>query len=125
MLTSSDLLQLTARGIRPEEVSQQVEFFKQGFPWMQLEKSATVGDGIVRFSEEELESHIERFESRRGSLNLLKMVPASGAATRMFKSLFEYISSGQSNKESELFFSQMDSFAFYEDLKAITTDGSS
>lgn len=125
MLTSSDLLQLSARGIRPEEVSQQVEYFKQGFPWMQLEKSATVGDGIVRFSEEELESHIERFESRRGSLNLLKMVPASGAATRMFKSLFEYISSGQSNKESVLFFSQMDSFAFYEDLKAITIDGSS
>ncbi|MBP6056099.1 MAG: DUF4301 family protein, partial [Cytophagaceae bacterium] len=92
MLSTSDLLQLSARGIRPEEINQQVDYFKQGFPWMNLEKSATIGDGIVRFSEADLASHIERFESRRSSLNLLKMVPASGAATRMFKSLFEYIS---------------------------------
>ncbi len=117
MLTASDLLQLSARGIREEEVHQQVEYFKQGFPWMRLEKSATVGDGIVRFSKEDLASHIDRFESRRASLNLLKMVPASGAATRMFKSLFEYISSGVPNKETDLFFDQLDSFAFYEELK--------
>jgi hypothetical protein len=123
MLTASDLLQLSARGIRPEEINQQVEYFKQGFPWMNLEKSATIGDGIVRFSEADMASHIERFESRRSSLNLLKMVPASGAATRMFKSLFEYISSGQPNKESDLFFSQKESFAFYEELKSLAPEG--
>lgn len=125
MLSTSDLLQLSARGIRPEEINQQVDYFKQGFPWMNLEKSATIGDGIVRFSEADLASHIERFESRRSSLNLLKMVPASGAATRMFKSLFEYISSGQPNKESDLFFSQKESFAFYQELASISPDGSS
>lgn len=125
MLSTSDLLQLSARGIRPEEINQQVDYFKQGFPWMNLEKSATIGDGIVRFSDADLASHIERFESRRSSLNLLKMVPASGAATRMFKSLFEYISSGQPNKESDLFFSQKESFAFYQELASITPDGSS
>ena len=125
MLSASDLLQLYARGIRPEEINQQVDYFKQGFPWMNLEKSATIGDGIVRFSDADLASHIERFESRRSSLNLLKMVPASGAATRMFKSLFEYISSGQPNKESDLFFSQKESFAFYQELASITPDGSS
>jgi hypothetical protein len=125
MLTSNDLLQLSERGIRPEEVNQQVEYFKAGFPWMKLEKSASVGDGIVRFSEAELKAHIERFDSRRGSLSLLKMVPASGAATRMFKSLFEYISTGEPNKESNLFFSQQESFAFYQELKAISADSSS
>lgn len=125
MLTPTDLLQLSARGIRPEEVNQQVEYFKQGFPWMKLEKSAAVGDGIVRFTEAELQTHIERFDSRRGSLSLLKMVPASGAATRMFKSLFEYISSGEPNKESNLFFSQQESFAFYQELKAISSDSTS
>ena len=123
MLTASDLLQLSARGIRPEEVHQQVDYFKQGFPWMTLEKSATVGDGIVRFSEADLASHVERFESRRSALNLLKMVPASGAATRMFKSLFEYISSGTPNKETDLFFDQLDSFAFYEELRSHVADG--
>ncbi|WP_395767578.1 DUF4301 family protein [Aquirufa sp.] len=124
MLTANDLLQLSSRGIRPEEVNQQVEYFKQGFPWMNLEKSATVGDGIVRFSKEDLAGHIGRFESRRSSLKLLKMVPASGAATRMFKSLFEYIASGEPNKESNLFFSQQESFAFYEELNAISGDSS-
>jgi len=125
MLTPSDLLQLSARGIRPEEINQQVDYFRRGFPWMNLEKSATIGDGVVRFSETDLASHIERFESRRSSLNLLKMVPASGAATRMFKSLFEFISSGNSNKEADLFFSQLESFAFYEELKSALPAGAS
>ena len=124
MLTEQDLTQLKARGIREEDVNQQVGYFETGFPWMALEKSATVGDGIIRFSEAELTEFVQLFEQERGSLSILKMVPASGAATRMFKSLFEHLTSGESNKESRLFFEKLDAFAFYPALKAWITQGS-
>lgn len=117
MLKEQDLTQLKARGIREEEVSQQVGYFETGFPWMSLAKSATVGDGIIRFSEAELTEYVQLFEQERGSLSILKMVPASGAATRMFKSLFEHLTSGESNKESRLFFEKIQEFAFYPALK--------
>jgi len=121
MLNEQDLVQLQSRGISVEEVSQQVGYFENGFPWMALEKSATVGDGIVRFSEVELADFVNLFEKERSALSILKMVPASGAATRMFKSLFEHLTSGESNKESRLFFEKIQEFAFYPALKKLIT----
>lgn len=117
MLNEQDLSQLRAKGISEEEISQQVGYFENGFPWMALEKSATVGDGIIRFSEVELVDFVSLFEQERSALSILKMVPASGAATRMFKSLFEHLTSGESNKESRLFFEKIQEFAFYPALK--------
>ncbi len=118
MLNEQDLVQLKARGISAEEVSQQVGYFETGFPWMALEKSASVGDGIIRFTEGQLADFVSLFDQKRSSLSMLKMVPASGAATRMFKSLFEHLTSGESNKESRLFFEKIKEFAFYPALKA-------
>ncbi len=121
MLNEQDLVQLQSRGISAEEVSQQVGYFENGFPWMALEKSATVGDGIIRFSEGELADFVNLFEQERSALSIIKMVPASGAATRMFKSLFEHLTSGESNKESRLFFEKIQEFAFYPALKKLIT----
>ena len=121
MLNEQDLVQLQSRGISVEEVSQQVGYFENGFPWMALEKSATVGYGIIRFSEVELADFVDLFEQERSALSILKMVPASGAATRMFKSLFEHLTSGESNKESRLFFEKIQEFAFYPALKKLIT----
>jgi hypothetical protein len=67
---------------------------------------------------------VQLFEQERGSLSILKMVPASGAATRMFKSLFEHLTSGESNKESRLFFEKLEAFAFYPALKSWRTQES-
>ncbi len=117
MLNEQDLGQLKARGISEEEIGQQVGYFENGFPWMALGKSATVGDGIIRFSEVELTDYVSLFEQERAALSILKMEPASGAATRMFKSLFEHLTSGESNKESRLFFEKIQEFAFYPALK--------
>lgn len=117
MLNEQDLGQLRARGISEEEIGQQVGYFVNGFPWMALEKSATVGDGIIRFSEVELADFVSLFEQERSALSILKMVPASGAATRMFKSLFEHLTSGESNKETRLFFEKIQKFSFYPALK--------
>jgi len=103
MLSEKDLAQLSKRGITPAEVNQQVDFFKSGFPWMNLEKSASIGNGIFQFSPAKLQEFIARFDQQKSALSILKMVPASGAATRMFKSLFEFLSTGEENKECTKF----------------------
>lgn len=116
MLSEKDLSDLKKRGIREEDVYQQVEFFKNGFPWMALEKSAVVGDGILKLAESEVVQWANHFDVHKSNLQILKMVPASGAATRMFKSLFEHVSAGKSNQESELFLSRLNEFAFASEL---------
>jgi len=116
MLSEKDLSDLKKRGIREEDVYQQVEFFKNGFPWMALEKSAVVGDGILKLAEWEVVQWANHFDVHKSNLQILKMVPASGAATRMFKSLFEHVSAGKSNQESELFLSRLNEFAFASEL---------
>lgn len=118
MLSERDLVDLKKRGIREEEVYQQVEYFKNGFPWMRLEKSAVIGDGILKLSEAEVGQWASHFELLKSNLQILKMVPASGAATRMFKSLFEHISVGKPNKESLLFMEHVHEFAFSGELIA-------
>jgi len=122
MLSEKDLAQLSKRGISSAELIQQVDFFKSGFPWMNLEKSASIGNGIFQFSQEQLQEYIARFDQQKSSLSILKMVPASGAATRMFKSLFEFLSTGEENKECSKFFDQLDHFAFYAELKGLIED---
>ena len=117
MLSEKDLAQLSKRGITPAEVNQQVDYFKSGFPWMNLEKSASIGNGIFQFSDAQLREFIDRFDQQKSALSILKMVPASGAATRMFKSLFEFLSTGQENKECTKFFDVLDRFAFYPELR--------
>jgi hypothetical protein len=89
---------------------------------MNLEKSASIGNGIFQFSDEQRQEFIDRFDRQKSDLSILKMVPASGAATRMFKSLFEFLSSGQENKECTKFFDELDHFAFYPELKALIGD---
>lgn len=119
MLSERELTDLKNRGIRVEDVYQQVEFFKNGFPWMSLENSAVIGDGILKLSDAEVAQWANHFDVLKSNLHILKMVPASGAATRMFKSLFEHISEGKSNKESELFLTHLNEFAFSKVLLSL------
>ena len=57
------------------------------------------------------------FVDAKSGLSILKMVPASGAATRMFKSLFEHLQEGKANKESKVFFEKLQQFAFFPALE--------
>ena len=95
-----DLKQLKYKGITKEKVISQIETFKDGIPFVNLEKAAIVGEGISRFSEDEEKDLISNFENSRAKLSLLKFVPASGAASRMFKAMFNFIDAYDSSKES-------------------------
>lgn len=121
MLHENDLSQIKERGSDPALVEEQIQFFKDGFPFLRLSKAATVGDGIIRLTDEKIREEVRLFELRadEGNGTLLKFVPASGAATRMFKALFAFLEEGKSDKSVEEFFENLETFAFYEDLKEV------
>lgn len=115
--TEQDQDQIVAQGISPEQIDKQINYFVNGFPYLNVIKAATVGDGIVRIDEDQLAAYIHRFDQAAHERQLVKFVPASGAATRMFKSLFAALD-GKSDKATDEVFARMTDFAFYEDLKA-------
>lgn len=90
MFTSEDIQQFENRGISIADINNQLNQFKEGFPFINLHKPATVGDGILKLNSNEEINYIELFDSYAKTHKLLKFVPASGAATRMFKDLYEY-----------------------------------
>lgn len=93
MFTNDDLLQLQARGISPESAETQLRHFREGFPFIRLNRPATPGDGIRVLGEDEKSEAIRFYNRHNGNLSILKFVPASGAASRMFKHLFEFLDS--------------------------------
>lgn len=90
MSYDNDSRQFLLRGISPETIEKQLLHFREGFPYAQLAKPATVGDGIFAFSDERAHYYEEYFSAHKENLRIIKFVPASGAASRMFKHLFEY-----------------------------------
>lgn len=117
MFSQTDLDQIAAQGTTPAAVQQQIQHFIDGFPFLHVIRAATVGDGIIRVPEEQLTNYIRQYDEQAGDLALMKFVPASGAATRMFKSLFAALD-GKMDKATDEFFARLDDFAFYDDLKA-------
>lgn len=92
MLSNEDKVQLTERGVTTELLLEQVERFKTGFPYLKIYDSARPGEGITVLSAQEEESAVARWDkylSEGG--DVCKFVPASGAASRMFKSLFGFV----------------------------------
>ena len=94
MLTENDKKILTQRGITENAIDEQLNRFKTGFPYLKLANSATVGNGILRLDERTETEAIRRWNQYLADGgNVLKFVPASGAASRMFKSLYAFINS--------------------------------
>lgn len=91
IFTEADLKYIKERGNSIDKVEQQLALFIQGIPKINLVKSATVGDGIWRFSENEINLFVTYFDKHKDKYTIEKFVPASGAATRMFKFLNEFL----------------------------------
>jgi len=98
--TEEDKQQFEKAGISEEKVLKQIGTFEEGIAMVCLEKEAVVSSGIWKFSKEEEESLIHFFENTIEDLEVLKFVPASGAASRMFKTLFNFMESFDPKKET-------------------------
>ncbi|GAA4446310.1 DUF4301 family protein [Nibrella saemangeumensis] len=118
MFTEQDQDQILAQGATLNQIDEQIQNFVKGFPYLHVIKAATVGDGIIRVPEDQLTSYIRRYDEASGDYSLMKFVPASGAATRMFKSLFAALE-GKADKATDEFFARLQEFAFYDDLKEV------
>ena len=117
MWTQSDLEQLAQRGISVEKANQQMESFKTGFPSLDIVSAASVKNGILAPKKAEQEEFIAAWENYlKGKHKVLKFVPASGAASRMFKNLFEYLDNGVETPFIKEFLSNIDKFAFGDQL---------
>lgn len=123
MFSDKDLQQIESRGADLPTINQQIENFKTGFPFMNVIKAATIGDGMIKLEEGDVEKYKQIFDNQADSLDLLKFVPASGAATRMFKSLFSAKDEGKFDKSVTEFLERLKGFAFYDSLiKAIGSE---
>lgn len=111
--TPSDIAQLEARGISVEKADKQLQSFATGFPELDIVSAASVGNGVLTPSESEIDAYVSAWQNYLDEGHtVLKFVPASGAASRMFKDLFEYLESAKMTDFIEKFLTKKDNFAF-------------
>ncbi len=122
-MKDTDLKVLASKGITEQQVNEQLESFKKGFPFLKIEKAAEIGDGILRFNDAQLNEMTKAWEEYlKSGKKVVKFVPASGAASRMFKNLFEFLEQPYDKPKSDFevkFFTQIKDFAFYDDLNNV------
>ncbi len=100
MFTQKDLNQITTKGITEEQANGQVSLLKNGMSFSNLVAAATIGEGINQYNAEETQELISYYETAKEKTNIVKFVPASGAASRMFKFLFQFLNNYNPSEES-------------------------
>ena len=122
MFTEKDLQQIAAHGLTLEAVEHQIENFRRGFPSLQVVSAASPSDGITILTAEQATDYAAKFDNRDASVTVAKFVPASGAATRMFKELFEFFNEDKRGKGIDTLLQNIEKFAFYPELKEVVSD---
>lgn len=124
MFTESDLKSFAQHGITEETAKLQLERFVKGFPFLHLESSANVGHGIFALTPSEEKIALERWQKfLSDGGEVAKFVPASGAASRMFKSLFAFVNSSdmqpKEGSDVDAVIKNIKGFAFYNELNDV------
>ena len=91
MFSKEDLKQIGDRGSDLDYINEQISFFIDGFPDIDIVAPATVGNGIIDLSDDYISHYQKIYMNFEG--DIVKFVPASGAATRMFKDLYQALES--------------------------------
>ena len=120
MFTESDKKQIKNHAMSVEQVEQQLEQIAHGFPFLRIKSAAATGNGIWVLDEkaqEQAENEWEKYKQE--GHKIVKFVPASGAASRMFKDMFAFMNANydtpKTNFEKE-FFAGIRKFAFHHAL---------
>lgn len=127
MFTKEDISYLNTRGINENEVNSQIELLKNNYSFLNITAPATIGNGI--YNPLDIEEYINLYDNRYLDFKIQKFVPASGAATRMFKRMINFY------KDSSLYnlneggfysvkktFEELEEFAFFYNFKSIKFD---
>jgi len=120
MITAEDRALLESKGISEAQMEQQLEQFKTGFPFLTLVGPAAVGNGIQAVGEAEQRELVAQWEAyKQEGHRVTKFVPASGAASRMFKDMFAFLEASYDEPTTDTerkFFEGIHDFAFYQAL---------
>ncbi len=120
MLTEKDLKQISERGISEDQVNNQLEQIQTGFPFLRLEGAAEIGKGILAPNDDELKQYVDAWSKYKAEgKKIVKFVPASGAASRMFKNMYAFLNIGSDAPTTDFekcFFNNIKKFAFCEAL---------
>jgi hypothetical protein len=123
MLNEKDLKQIAQKGISEEKLNIQLEQFKTGFPFLRLEAAAAVGRGITSPDEILRQQYIDAWDKYKAEgKKVVKFVPASGAASRMFKDMFAFVDADYdvpTTPFEKQYFENIRKFAFYDALDAV------
>ena len=135
MFTEKDRQQISGKGISIEQIELQLENFRTGFPFASLVKPSTPDSGLKKFDQKYAENFAAYFTENMKFISIVKFVPASGAASRMFSQLFAWLEKNRNTENQPLPESQKDSnsaeyfiqnirdFAFFDDLKEAMAAG--
>ena len=122
MFTQQDLEVLAKRGISLEKAQSQLDSFAKGFPFLKLKCASSLEYGIMAIDDDAAVYYRDLWSKYLATnKTILKFVPASGAASRMFKNLFEFLSADYSVPTTDFektFFAEIEKFAFYAELDA-------
>ncbi len=120
MLSQQDQKQLAQKGISEAQIERQLGEFKTGFPFLKLEAAAAIGKGIVAPTDGERQQYVEAWQNYKAEgKRVVKFVPASGAASRMFKDMFAFVDADYDVPTTDFekkYFENIEKFAFYDEL---------
>jgi hypothetical protein len=120
MLTSQDKQTLLEKGISEIELNEQIAHFHKGFPYLKIEAPASLKQGIMASDDNSIVQYMKTWDKYiETGKKVVKFVPASGAASRMFKNLFAFLDAEYTTPTSDFekyFFDHLSSFAFYKEL---------
>lgn len=123
MLTQEDKDLLAKKGISEQQIAEQLACFEKGFPYLKLYAAASVENrGIMLAGEDVQKTYLAAWDAyKEGDKKIVKFVPASGAASRMFKNMFEFLGADYDVPTTDFekkFFANIKNFAFYVDLNS-------
>ncbi|MFI8377562.1 DUF4301 family protein [Leeuwenhoekiella sp. NPDC079379] len=124
--TDQEISEIREHGLTTKQVASQIELFVNGVPNVKLVSAATTSNGIFQLSDQETLTYRDAYEQKKADIDILKFTPASGAASRMFKSVFKFLEDYNAEKETvnaylertgskamRAFFDNYEKFPFY------------
>ena len=127
MFSEKDIVDIESHGLTTDKIKDQMASIQSGMVYSKLKEAATIGNGIFKIDQRQESHFIELFDKYRSNFSIVKFVPASGAATRMFKFLFEFLNNyhegdidfyieKSGNKNLSKFLEELEKFSFFEDV---------
>ncbi len=129
MFSESKLHEIQFRGMTSEQIEEQLKRFETGFTPLNIVAPAILDKGIKQFNNEDIAAFAKLYDKKKKRKSIVKFVPASGAASRMFKMLYELMNNYNGSEESfkklfsasgmyspKYFVENIESFAFYGEL---------